>query len=193
MQTTKSMVIWLGQSCRCVLLNRLVCRLASTKSAKALLNQRLMRTKTASFMPFLRASRSTTSSEWLLAIWLREGGEGALFRGWCRLMFDDGEDWGGIALLQLAKVCCLIASSWLQVLSCGRALRLNSCQQIRVPDRGVIGIQVGKSVRHHFSTTWLALTCCLCPWFDKELPLCCEEFLFLKRREDFFSQVLPEH
>lgn len=51
----------------------LLCELASTKSGEALHNQQFMGTKTAAFMPFLRASRITTALEWLRAV---------LIKGW---------------------------------------------------------------------------------------------------------------
>ena len=124
----------------------LLCGLASTKSGEALHSQQFMGTKTAAFMPFLRASRITTALEWLRAIlikgwWLGVGvGGGGGGGDWfCAVSlagvggkFDGGEDGGGTALLQLAKVCCSIASIWPQVCRVDELFQLNFSSANRI-------------------------------------------------------------
>ena len=46
--------------------------------------------------------------------------------------FDGGEDGGGTALLQLAKVCCSIASIWPQVCRVDELFQLNFLSANRI-------------------------------------------------------------
>lgn len=130
--------MWLGQICHCIVLNRLVCGLASTKSGDAPPNQQFMGTKTASFMPSLRASRITTVSEWLLAIW---------WRRWL-LLLTAGV--GGKFSMAVAQRCCIwqrfIARSHpsgFRFFCVWTVLPLNSCMLIGVPRRDSLASELG--------------------------------------------------
>ena len=119
----------------------LLCELASTKSGEALHNQQFMGTKTAAFMPFLRASRITTALEWLRAVlikgwwlgvgvgvggvWVGEGGGRLVLRRftcWCWWEVRWWRGWRWHSVVAVGEGLLLDRIHLGSGLSCGRAL-----------------------------------------------------------------------